>query len=184
MGCSRQEVKAKTPRCIDVKLAKNENFKLSIAPSFEKLSPITNLGHSLIKPAFAVGILVMGLCLLAFEFFAASVGVAAIAGTFASLCGIYGLGYLPTQWWAVAIVVFGVGALVIDVQAGGVGLYTGLGTLMIFGGSFFATERIGAYGVSIWGALILPVMALLFSVGGIPSLIRTRCGTAKIGREE
>ncbi|HMS25277.1 MAG TPA: NfeD family protein [Acidimicrobiia bacterium] len=187
MGCSKKEVTAedaKSELCKDVKFAKNENFQLNIAPRFEKLSPIANLGHSLIKPGFAMGLLVMGLCLLAFEFFAASVGVAAIAGTIASLCGVYGLGYLPTQWWAVALCVLGVGALVIDVQAGGVGLYTAVGSVSIFAGTFFATDRSGPYGVTIVGAIIITIMALLFAVGAIPSLIRTRFGTPTIGRED
>lgn len=184
MGCSKKEVESKTQKCEDVKLDSNENFKLAIAPRFEKLSPIANLGHSLIKPGFAVGILVMGLCLLAFEFFAASIGIAAIAGTLACLSGIYGLGYLPTQWWSVAIVVLGVGALVIDVQAGGVGLYTAAGTIMIFFGALFAVERGGSYGVTIISSVIITIMALLFTVGAIPSLIRTRFGTPTIGRED
>ncbi len=186
-GCSKEEVNAKnadTGPCADVKLDKGENFRLNVAPRFEKLSPIANLGHSLIKPGFAVGLLVMGLCLLAFEFFAASVGVAAIAGTISGLCGVYGLGYLPTQWWAIAMVVFGVGALVIDVQAGGVGFYTGLGTLLIGFGSFFATGRSDTFAVTIVGVVVITIMALLFAVGAIPSLIRTRFGTPTIGRED
>lgn len=186
-GCSKEEVNAKDADigpCADVELAQDENFKLNIAPRFEKLSPIANLGHSLIKPGFAVGLLVLGLCLLAFEFFAASVGVAAIAGTISGLCGVYGLGYLPTQWWAIAMVVIGVGALVIDVQAGGVGLYSGLGTLLIFFGSFFATGRSDTFAVTIIGSVIITIMALLFCIGAIPSLIRTRFGTPTIGRED
>ncbi|HQZ14527.1 MAG TPA: NfeD family protein [Acidimicrobiia bacterium] len=183
-GCSKKEVESKTAQCKDVVLEKDTNFALNIAPLFEKLSPIENLGHSLIKPSFAIGLLVLGLFLLVFEFYAASVGVSAVSGTIASLCGIYGLGYLPTNWWAIAVLIVGVGALVIDVQAGGVGFYTFMGSALIFGGAFFATERTGAYGVSIVGASVVVVLALLFSVGAIPSLIRTRFGTATIGRED
>lgn len=184
MGCSKNEVEQGTAECKDVKLATDENFKLNIAPQFEKLSPIANLGHSLIKPGFAVGILVMGLCLLAFEFFAASVGVASIAGVLASLGGVYGLGYLPTQWWAIALVALGILALVVDVQAGGVGLYTGFGTVLTLIGSYFAVERVGSYGVTFVSAIVITVMALLFTIGAIPSLIRTRFGTPTIGRED
>ncbi len=183
-GCSKAEIQDKTEKCKDVTLEKGTNFTLTISPLFEKLSPIANLGHSLIKPSFAVGLLVLGLFLLVFEFYAASVGVSAVAGTVASLCGIYGLGYLPTNWWAIGILVLGIGALVIDVQAGGVGFYTVLGSLLIFGGAFMATERTGAYGVSVVGAIVVVVMSLLFSMGAIPSLIRTRFGTATIGRED
>ncbi|MFN8015842.1 MAG: NfeD family protein [Acidimicrobiia bacterium] len=184
MGCSKQEVKNKTADCSNIKLNKIENFKLVIDPSFQKLSPIANLGHSLIKPSFAIGLLVLGLCLLAFEFFAASVGVSAVAGALSCVSGIYGLGYLPTNWYMVALATFGVFALVIDVQAGGVGFYTLIGTICIFVGSFFATGRTDSYSVSIIGAIVVTIMALLFCVGAMPSLIRTRFGTPTIGRED
>ena len=128
--------------------------------------------------------MVLGLCLLAFEFYAASVGVASLAGIGAVIAGIYGLGYLPTHWWAVALVGLGIVAMVIDVQAGGVGFYTILGTILLSIGSFFATERGGSYQVSWIATVAVVVMALLFMVGAIPSLIRTRFGTPTIGRED
>ena len=183
-GCSKEEISSANEECKDVKIEGQEKFVLNVTMKFEKLNPISNLGHALINPAFAVGILVLGLCLLVFEFYAASVGVAAIAGIGGTIAGIYGLGYLPTQWWAVALVVFGVFAMVIDVQAGGVGLYTIVGTPLLAIGTFFATGREGSYSVSIVATIIIVIMALLFMLGAIPSLIRTRFGTPTIGRED
>ena len=188
-GCSKAETQSKDSgeryeECKDVELKSPEKFVLNVTMKFEKLNPISNLGHALINPSFAIGILVLGLCLLVFEFYAASVGVAAIAGIGGVISGIYGLGYLPTQWWAVALVVFGVFAMVVDVQAGGVGLYTIVGTPLLALGTFFATERHDAYGVSIAATIIITIMALLFMLGAIPSLIRTRFGTPTIGRED
>lgn len=184
-GCTRAEVEEKTEKCKEVHVTNDdEKFILNITPTFEKLSPIANLGHSLIKPSFAIGLVVLGLCLIAFEFFAASIGIAAIAGTILSICGFYGLGYLPTNWWAVGLVMLGVFALVIDVQAGGVGLYSAVGTLLLVIGSFFTTSRVESYGVTIAGVVIITIMALLFCIAAIPSLIRTRFGTPTIGREE
>lgn len=185
-GCSIQETKTASEGsvCHGIDVAKNEKFTLSTPVQFQKLSPIANLGHALINPGFAIGILVLGLCLLAFEFYAASVGVASLAGIGAVIAGIYGLGYLPTHWWAVALVGLGIVAMVIDVQAGGVGFYTILGTILLSIGSFFATERGGSYQVSWIATVAVVVMALLFMVGAIPSLIRTRFGTPTIGRED
>lgn len=183
-GCSKSEVKKKETGCEDLKFEGREKFKLTVAPKFEKLSPIANLGHALISPSFAVGLLVLGLCLLAFEFYAASVGVAGIAGILSLIMSIYGLGYLPTNWWAIAIVVIGVLAMVIDVQAGGIGFYTILGVVLVPLGTLFATSRSDNFGTSISGTLIILVMALLFMTGAIPSLIRTRFGTPTIGRED
>jgi membrane-bound serine protease (ClpP class) len=192
-GCSPSEIKdakaqafdeSKYEPCMDVKLEKNEKFKLNIAPTFEKLSPISNLAHALINPTFAVGLLVLGLCLLAFEFYAASVGVAGIAGILSVIMSIYGLGYLPTSWWAVALIALGIFAMVIDVQAGGVGFYTILGSVFTVVGIYFATSRVDAYATSYSGNVIILIMALLFMLGAIPSLIRTRFGTPTIGRED
>jgi membrane-bound serine protease (ClpP class) len=185
-GCTREEVDnaEKGSQCEGIEVVENEKFTLNTAIKFEKLSPIANLGHALINPGFAIGILVLGLCLIAFEYFAASVGVASFAGISAAIAGFYGLGYLPTAWWAVALVVFGVFAMVVDVQAGGVGLYSIAGSISIFIGAVFATERGGSYEVPIIGAILIVVMALLFMLGAIPSLIRTRFGTPTIGRED
>lgn len=183
-GCSKSEVKEKELGCDDIKFEGREKFQLTVAPKFEKLSPISNLGHALISPSFAVGLLVLGLCLLAFEFYAASVGVAGIAGILSLIMSIYGLGYLPTNWWAIGLVVLGVLAMVIDVQAGGIGFYTALGAVFIPLGTIFATSRSDNFGTSFSGTAIILVMALLFMTGAIPSLIRTRFGTPTIGRED
>lgn len=185
-GCSRKDIRADKGTekvCGSIKLTGKENFAITAQLMFEKLSPISNLGHAFISPGFAVGILVMGLCLLAFEYFAASVGVAAVAGILGAISGIYGLGYLPTHWWAVGLVGLGVLAMVIDVQAGGVGFYTALGIILLIVGSLFATQGEN-YRVSIASVAIIVIMALLFMVGAIPSLIRTRFGTPTIGRED
>ena len=192
-GCSKAEIdtakevfpkEAKDILCQDVKLEGDEKFLLNIAPTFEKLSPIANLAHALINPSFTLGLLVLGLCLLAFEFYAASVGVAGIAGILALIMSTYGLGYLPTNWWAIAILVLGIFSMVIDVQAGGIGFYTILGSILTVVGIFFATGRDGAYATAYSANAIILVMALLFMIGAIPSLIRTRFGTPTIGRED
>lgn len=189
-GCTPQEISdAKEANylgdaCLNAKLKKGEKFALYIAPTFEKLSPIANLAHALINPTFAVGLFVLGLCLLAFEFYAASVGVAGIAGILALIMSIYGLGYLPTSWWAIALLAIGIFAMVIDVQAGGIGFYTILGSILTVVGIYFATSRVDAFATSISGTVIILIMALLFMTGAIPSLIRTRFGTPTIGRED
>ncbi len=185
-GCTREEVQnaVEGSQCSGIEISDIEQFTLNTPIKFEKLNPIANLAHALINPGFAIGILVLGLCLLAFEYFAASVGVASLAGISAAIAGIYGLGYLPTAWWAVALIVFGIFAMVVDVQAGGVGLYTFVGSGLLVFGAIFATERGGNYQVSFLAAGLILIMALLFMIGAIPSLIRTRFGTPTIGRED
>ena len=74
--------------------------------------------------------------------------------------------------------------MVIDVQAGGIGFYTILGSVLTVVGIFFATGRDGAYVTAYSANAIILVMALLFMIGAIPSLIRTRFGTPTIGRED
>ena len=72
-------------------------------------------------------LLVAGLALIVFEFFAASVGFAAGVGALALLGAGYGCSHLPVHWWAAVLVAAGIVAYAVDVQAGGVGVWTGIG---------------------------------------------------------
>ena len=61
------------------------------------------LQHTLISPRVAYLLLVVGLSLIVFEFFAASVGFAAAVGALAALSAAYGFSHLPVVWWAVVL---------------------------------------------------------------------------------
>jgi membrane-bound serine protease (ClpP class) len=139
--------------------------------------------HSLINPAIAYFLFVIGLALIVFEFFAASVGFAAAVGALAVIGALYGFSHLPAHWLAVAVLVLSALGFAIDAQAGGLGFWTGVGVLALVGGT------ITLYGGSsdlhpAWWALVLVVTTvIIFYVFAVPSFIRSRFSTPTVGRE-
>ena len=83
---------------------------------FSGLGLTEELFHTVASPAMAYLLLVIGLCLLVFEFFTAGVGVAGVVGAACVLFGCYGLAELPARPGAVALLLAAMVAFAIDVQ--------------------------------------------------------------------
>jgi membrane-bound serine protease (ClpP class) len=138
--------------------------------------------HGLIRPSVAYFLFIAGLALIVFEFFAISIGLVGLAGAIATVGACYGFSHLPVHWWAVALLVFGVLGLSIDVQAGGLGPWTVIGTLSLIAGSLFLYG--GAHLDISWWVLILVIgFAVLFFVWGMTAAVRARFSTPTVGRE-
>ena len=139
--------------------------------------------HALIRPSTAYFLFVAGLALLAFEFFTIGVGLIGVGGALALVGACYGFSHLPTRWWAVGLLVVAVFGYSIDVQAGGLGPWTGIATLATVGGS------LALYGGSSdldppWWILILVCGGLLlFFLWGMTGAVRARFSTPTVGRE-
>jgi membrane-bound serine protease (ClpP class) len=139
--------------------------------------------HSLIRPSVAYFLLVAGLALIAFEFFAISIGLVGMAGAIAVVGATYGFSHLPTRWWAVALLVAGVVGLAVDVQAGGVGFWTGFGTVALVVGTLFLYGGSPRLDVAWWVAVLVVGGAVLFFLWGMTAAVRARFSTPTIGRE-
>jgi membrane-bound serine protease (ClpP class) len=138
--------------------------------------------HGLIRPSVAYFLFIAGLALIVFEFFAISIGLVGLAGAVATVGACYGFSHLPVHWWAVGLLVFGVLGLSIDVQAGGLGPWTVIGTLALIAGSLFLYG--GAHLDVPWWVLILVIgLAVLFFVWGMTAAVRARFSTPTVGRE-
>jgi membrane-bound serine protease (ClpP class) len=138
--------------------------------------------HGLIRPSVAYFLFVAGLALIVFEFFAISIGLVGLAGAIATVGACYGFSHLPVHWWAVALLVFGVLGLSIDVQAGGLGPWTVIGTLSVIAGSRFLYG--GAHLDVPWWVLIVVIgLTVLFFVWGMTAAVRARFSTPTVGRE-
>ena len=138
--------------------------------------------HGLIRPSVAYFLFVAGLALIIFEFFAISIGLVGLAGAVATIGACYGFSHLPVHWWAVGLLVFAVLGLSIDVQAGGLGPWTVIGTLALIAGSLFLYG--GAHLDVPWWVLILVVgLTVLFFVWGMTAAVRARFSTPTVGRE-
>jgi membrane-bound serine protease (ClpP class) len=125
----------------------------------------------------------VGLSLIVFEFFAASVGFAAAVGALTVVGATYGFSHLPVAWWAAALLAGAVTAFAIDVQAGGVGAWTVIGTAALIAGSFTLYGGSSRLRVPWWELVLVVAGTLLFFVGALPAFVRSRFSTPTIGRE-
>ena len=147
---------------------------------FAKPALTARLLHAVVTPAVPYVLLVVGLLLIVFEFFTAGVGIAGVAGLIAAALASYGLGVLPTRWWAVLLLCIGVGGYAVDLQAGAPRFWAAVGTIALAVGSARLYD-----GFSVpWVALVIVIAGTaLFMVGAMPVMIRTRFSTPTIGRE-
>ncbi|HZQ28021.1 MAG TPA: NfeD family protein [Acidimicrobiales bacterium] len=136
--------------------------------------------HTAASPSVACLLLVVGLALLVLEFFTAGIGIAAVTGAGALVLSGYGLAVLPTNWWAVALVVLGIFGYAVDLQAGTPRTWTVIGTLALAVGTVTLFD---GYRAS-WFTLVFVVAGTaLFMVAGMPAMVRARFSTPTIGRE-
>ncbi|MEX2626289.1 MAG: NfeD family protein, partial [Ilumatobacteraceae bacterium] len=152
---------------------------------FAKLGLVDELFHTVASPPVTYLLLLIGLALLVFEFYTAGVGVAGVVGAGSLVLAATGLAALPTNWWAVALLVAATVAFAIDVQVGLPRAWTGIGIVLTIVGSWWLFAPLP--GVSLrpsWITLIPGIggMMLAFIVG-MPSMVRTRFATPTIGRE-
>ncbi len=148
-------------------------------PVFSKLPLTDQLLHTVASPPVAYLLLLTGLALIVFELFTAGIGIAGVVGAGCTVLACYGLAVLPARGWAVALLVGTVLAYAIDVQTGVPRVWTGIGTVALVIGSFFLYD-----GLSLsWITLLVGIGGMLiFVIGAMPAMVRTRFSTPTIGR--
>jgi len=161
--------------------AVGEGTRLDTIPRFEGLSIFYDWMHTVASPPVAYLLFIIGLALFVFEYYTAGVGVAGLLGVGCFLLGCFGLGVLPTRWWAIALLVVAMLAFAIDVQTNVPRFWTVVGMVL------FVIGTLGLFrdGVTMsWITVAVGVigMALTFTVG-MPTMVRTRFSTPTIGRE-
>jgi membrane-bound serine protease (ClpP class) len=147
---------------------------------FSRLPLADQLVHTVSSPAVAYLLLAIGLGLLVFEFFTAGIGIAGLVGAVCLVLSALGLWVLPTNWWAVGLMVFGFFGLAIDVQTGVPRAWTVIGLVC------FTIASLTLYdGVSLsWIPLFVGVIGVVLAfTAGMPAMVRTRFSTPTIGRE-
>lgn len=148
-------------------------------PVFSKLPITDQMLHTVSSPPVAYLLLLAGLALIVFELYTAGIGVAGLVGAGCTVLGAYGLANLPARGWAVALLVFTVVAYTIDVQTGVPRFWTAVGTVALVVGSLFLYD-----GPSLsWITLLVGIAGMLiFVIGAMPAMVRTRFATPTIGR--
>ncbi|MGE5210149.1 MAG: NfeD family protein [Acidobacteriota bacterium] len=152
---------------------------------FSKLTLVDQLFHTVASPPVAYLLLLTGLALLIFEFFTAGVGIAGAVGAICTVLAFTGLAVLPTNTWAVVVIMLAMLAFAIDVQVGIPRFWTGVGIVLTIIGSWFLFESIpGSSMRPSWLALLAGIGGITLTfVVGMPSMVRTRFATPTIGRE-
>lgn len=147
---------------------------------FEEPSLLAQMLHAVATPSAALLLLAIGLLLVVFELYTAGIGVAAGVAALSLLLAFYGLGVLPTRWWALGLVLFGIAGFAVDVQAGAPRAWTVIGTVSVLAGSLWLFD--GA-SVPLVTVAVVVAGAVVFMVAAMPSVVRTRFATPTVGRE-
>jgi membrane-bound serine protease (ClpP class) len=143
--------------------------------------PLTGqLLHTVASPPVAYLLFVIGLALLLFELYTAGVGVAGLVGAGALVLGSYGLAALPTNWWAVGLLLLAIVGYGIDVQTGVPRVWSGIATVAFVAGSVLLYDGLSLSWVTLAVAIVGMSLAML---GGMPAMVRVRFSTPTIGRE-
>ena len=150
---------------------------------FNRLGLGDSLLHRLISPSIAYFLVVAGLALIVFEFYTASIGLAGLVGALCVVGAFVGFSHLPVHWWALALLFVSMFGFAIDVQAGGLGPWTFIGTASLVTGSWFLYGGASQLRPAWWVFLVVIVGTLLFMLGGMTAMIRARFSTPTVGRE-
>jgi membrane-bound serine protease (ClpP class) len=139
--------------------------------------------HRLVSPSIAYFLFVVGLALLVFEFFTAGIGLAGLVGALCAIGAFVGFSHLPVHWWAFALLLLATFGFAVDVQVGALGVWTVIGAVCLGVGSVFLYGGSSSLRPAWWVLLVVCVGMLLFMVGGMTAMVRSRFSTPTIGRE-
>jgi membrane-bound serine protease (ClpP class) len=150
---------------------------------FNRLGLGDSLLHRLISPSIAYFLIVAGLALIVFEFYTASIGLAGLVGALCLIGAFVGFSHLPVHWWALGLLFLSLFGFAIDVQAGGLGVWTIIATVCLVTGSWFLYGGSSQLRPAWWVFLVVIAGTLLFMLGGMTAMIRARFSTPTVGRE-
>ena len=140
--------------------------------------------HTLTTPSIAYMLLVVGASLILFEFFAVSIGIAGCVGALSLIGAFIGFANLPVHWWAIGLLFLAVVAFGVDVQAGSFGFWSVAGTIALIAGSVTLYGGSSALEPAWWVIALVCLGTIVFMLGGMTSIVRSRFSTPTIGREE
>jgi membrane-bound serine protease (ClpP class) len=136
-----------------------------------------------VSPEAAFFFLVMGLALMAFEFYAAGPGLAAAVAAICLLLAGYGIALLPVDWLSVAAVLAGVGLYVVEFQRNDLGWKSLLGTALLIAGGLRLVDGAPQLRTTWWVVVLVVLGAALFFGFALTTVVRARFSTQTIGRE-
>jgi membrane-bound serine protease (ClpP class) len=150
---------------------------------FDRLDIANQLLHTLISPSIAYLLFVAGLALIVFEFYTCGIGLAGLAGAASLVGALVGFSHLPVAWWAAGLLMLAVFGFAVDVQAGGLGVWTFIAGGALVAGSLTLYGGDARLNPPWWVLAIVIVGTALFMLGAMTAVIRSRFSTPTIGRE-
>jgi membrane-bound serine protease (ClpP class) len=163
---------------------KDRTQQLDQEVRFHKLDLTQQLAHTFTTPWVAYALFVVGFALVIFEFFTAGIGIAGLVGACAVVAACFGFSHLPVQGWAVFLLCLGLFGLAIDLQAGGLGPWTFIGSGSLVAGSMWLYGGSSRLDPSWWVLVIVCGGTVLFMLSGMTAMVRSRFSTPTIGRED
>jgi membrane-bound serine protease (ClpP class) len=155
----------------------------SVEVHFVKPGLLTRFLRVGIRPEASFFFLTAGLALIAFEFYAAGVGVTAAVAALSLLLATYGLSSLPLRWWAVVAAGLGILLYTWDFQRNQLGVRSIGGTALLLGGGLYLTDAEPQFGPRSWVVVIVVIGLALFYLFAMTTVVRSRFSTRTIGRE-
>jgi membrane-bound serine protease (ClpP class) len=150
---------------------------------FDRLPLDGQVLHTLISPSIAYLLFVAGLALIVFEFYTAAIGLAGATGALCLVGAAIGMSHLPVTWWALGLLMLAIFGYAVDVQAGRTAAWTAIGTAALIGGSLTLYGGSSRLNPPWWVLLLVIVGTVLFMLGAVPTVIRSRFSTPTVGRE-
>jgi membrane-bound serine protease (ClpP class) len=150
---------------------------------FLKLGTVATVQHSLASPSVAYLLLVVGLALMVFEFYTAGIGLAAVTGAGALAGAFYGFSHLPVHPWAVGLIALSAFGFAVDVQAGGLAFWTGVGVVGLVVGSLGLFGGSPLLDVPLWLVVLMVAGQTAFMVSGMTTATRARFSVPTVGRD-
>lgn len=136
-----------------------------------------------VSPEAAFFFLVMGLALVAFEFYAAGPGLAAAVAAVCLLLSGYGIALLPVDWISVGAVLAGIALYVVEFQRNDLGWKSILGTVLLTIGGLRFVDGAPQMSSTWWVVALVVLGAVLFFGFALTTVVRARFSTQTIGRE-
>ncbi len=142
---------------------------------FNDLGPVARVMHGVSSPSMIFFLLVIGLACVAFEITQPGFGFAGFAGVGMLALAVYGLTVVPVAWFGLALLLGGVGLMVLDVRLRNVGLWTVLGLVAFAAGSVLSWHGAAApIRISPWLIGGSVVASLLYYGFGLTVAIQSR----------
>jgi membrane-bound serine protease (ClpP class) len=136
---------------------------------------LVRVAHAVATPSMVYFLLVFGLACIAFEITQPGFGFAGFAGVFLTALGVYGLTVAVPSWLWFALMLAGIGAMVLDVRMRRFGALTYGGLVAFAIGSFLAYGNVAdAIRISPWLIVGATIVSWLYYGFGLTVAVQSR----------